>query len=72
MSIITETHKRTITRMITYRLTAWLMTCFWTYLFLKDVSTSFGFSTILHALLTIDYYFHERVWLKIKWGIEYK
>jgi uncharacterized membrane protein len=23
---------------------------------------------MLHLLLSIDYYIHERIWLKIKWG----
>ena len=63
-----ETKKRTIVRMITYRLTAWLFTIFWTYLFTNDISNATGFATALHILLSIDYYVHERIWLKIKWG----
>ena len=54
--------------MITYRLTAWLFTIFWTYLFTGDISSATGFATALHILLSIDYYIHERIWLKIKWG----
>ena len=65
-----ETKKRTITRMITYRVTAWLFTILWTYLFTKNVATSTGFATLLHILLSIDYYIHERIWLKIKWGLK--
>jgi len=65
-----ETKKRTIVRMITYRLTAWLFTIFWTYLFTNDISNATGFATALHILLSIDYYVHERIWLKIKWGRE--
>jgi len=63
-----ETKTRTITRMLTYRITAWLFTIFWTWLFISDVGRSTGFATALHVLLSIDYYIHERVWLKIKWG----
>jgi uncharacterized membrane protein len=63
-----ETHKRTIVRMITYRLTAWVFTIFWTYLFMGDLGKSTSFATALHVLLSIDYYIHERIWLKIKWG----
>lgn len=65
---MSETHKRTIARMITYRFTAWFMTIIWTYMFTGNLSKSTGFATILHILLTIDYYIHERIWLKIKWG----
>lgn len=64
-----ETKKRTIARMISYRITAWAFTIFWTYLFTGNVVASAGFATALHILLSIDYYIHERIWLKIKWGI---
>jgi adenylylsulfate kinase len=64
-----ETHKRTIVRMITYRVTAWLFTILWTYLFTGNLASAAGFSTVLHFLLSVDYYIHERIWLKIKWGL---
>jgi uncharacterized membrane protein len=67
--MIKETHKRTVTRMVTYRLTAWLFTIFWTYLFTGDIGSATGFATVLHILLSVDYYIHERIWLKIKWGL---
>jgi len=63
-----ETKKRTVARMITYRISAWLFTIIWTYLFTKNITNAAGFATILHVLLSIDYYIHERIWLKIKWG----
>lgn len=65
---MTETKKRTVVRMLTYRLTAWLFTIFWTYLFTGDIGSATGFATLLHILLSVDYYIHERIWLKIKWG----
>ena len=67
---MTETKQRTVVRMLTYRLTAWAFTIFWTYLFTGDVASATGFATTLHILLSIDYYVHERIWLKIKWGRE--
>ena len=67
---IVESHKRTIVRMLSYRLTAWLFTIFWTYLFNSDIVQATGFATVLHLLLSIDYYIHERIWLKINWGKE--
>lgn len=63
-----ETHKRTIVKMVTYRVTAWVFTILWTYMLTGDVVKSAGFATVLHLLLSIDYYIHERIWLKIKWG----
>jgi len=68
--MITETHNRTIARMISYRLTAWLFTIIWTYIFTGSLVQSTSFATALHVLLSIDYYIHERIWLKIKWGIK--
>jgi uncharacterized membrane protein len=68
--MLIETHKRTIARMISYRITAWLFTIVWTYMFTGDLASATGFSTLLHILLSIDYYVHERVWLKIKWGLK--
>jgi uncharacterized membrane protein len=63
-----ETRKRTIARMISYRITAWSFTIFYTWLFTGNIAASTGFATALHVLLSIDYYIHERIWLKIKWG----
>jgi uncharacterized membrane protein len=63
-----ETRQRTIARMVTYRITAWLFTILWTYLFTGDMASATGFATALHILLSIDYYVHERIWLKIRWG----
>ena len=67
---MSETKKRTLVRMFTYRLTAWIFTIFWTYLFTGNLTNSAGFATVLHILLSADYYIHERIWLKIKWGTE--
>jgi uncharacterized membrane protein len=63
-----ESKKRTVVRMITYRLTAWLFTILYTWLFTGNITSATGFATLLHLLLSIDYYMHERIWLKIKWG----
>jgi uncharacterized membrane protein len=67
-----ETKARTFLRMLTYRITAWTFTIFWTWLFTGDILKSTGFATALHILLSIDYYIHERVWLKIKWGVTHE
>jgi len=54
-----ETHIRTLLRTISYRITALLITAFWTGL--SD-------AIIIHLTLTIVHYIFERIWLKIKWG----
>ncbi|MBX7171796.1 MAG: DUF2061 domain-containing protein [Pyrinomonadaceae bacterium] len=67
---MTETHQRTLARTVSYRITAWLLTIFCTYWFVGNIAEATGFSTLLHILLSVDYYFHERIWLRIKWGIK--
>ena len=54
-----ELHKRTVTRAITYRIIALLITAIWTGL--SD-------AILIHLILTAVHYVHERVWLKINWG----
>lgn len=64
-----ETRTRTLVKSVTYRLTAWIFTILWTYIFTGEIAKSVGFATVLHLLLSIDYYFHERIWSKVKWGL---
>lgn len=63
-----ETHKRTVTKMITYRISAWLLTIPIMYWLTGNLEESVGSSVLIHIVLSLDYYIHERIWLKIKWG----
>ena len=56
---MTETHKRTLVRTLSYRLTALLITAAWTGL---------GQAVAIHFVLAIWQYLLERAWLKITWG----
>ena len=67
--MINETRARTLSRTISYRITAWLFTILWTYMFTGEIVQALGFSTVLHLLLSVDYYIHERIWGRISWGI---
>jgi hypothetical protein len=62
-----ETKKRTIARMISYRITAWSFTIFYTWLFTGSIAAATGFATLLHILLSIDYYIEERFFFIIFW-----
>ena len=68
---MTETHARTVAKMISYRVTAFLLTVPLTYLMTGNWSSAFEGSALIHVVLTLDYYIHERIWLKIKWGKKY-
>lgn len=56
---MSETHKRTLARAITYRVVATAITALF---------TGIGKAIALHIILTIVHYAMERVWLRIKWG----
>ena len=56
---MTETHARTWTRAISYRIVATLLTA---------VFTGLSTAIVLHVILTLVHYVMERAWLKINWG----
>jgi hypothetical protein len=56
---MSETHVRTLARTLTYRITALLITAWWTGL--SD-------AIAIHFVLAGWQYLIERAWLKIKWG----
>ncbi len=56
---MTETHKRTIARAITWRITATIIT---------GLYTGLAGAIIINIWMTLAHYIHERAWLKVKWG----
>ena len=56
---MTETHKRTIIRAITWRIVATLVTAVWTGL---------SGAIVINIFMTVAHYIHERLWLRINWG----
>jgi uncharacterized membrane protein len=60
MGQVIETHNRTLARAISYRILATVITAIWTGL---------SSAIVIHVALTVVHYIHERLWLKVKWGI---
>ena len=56
---MTESHKRTLLRAISWRIVATLITAIWTGL---------SGAIVINIFMTIAHYIHERVWLKINLG----
>jgi len=56
---MSETHVRTLTRSIIYRLTALTITA---------VMIGLNNAITIHVVLTFWHYIYERIWLKINWG----
>lgn len=54
-----ELHKRTLTRAISWRIIATLVTAIW---------TGIEGAIIINIFMTLAHYIHERIWLKINWG----
>ena len=57
---MTETHKRTMTRAISWRIVATLVTALF---------TGIQGAIIINIWMTLAHYAHERLWLQCKWGL---
>ena len=64
----TETLGRSVLKTISYRAVILLLDFISIYLFTGQVKVAFGFMLISNIYTTIGYFFHERIWDKIKWG----
>ena len=62
-----ESKKRTLLRTISFRILAILITIPFVFIYTNDWLSSITDSLILHVILVIAHYIHDRVWLKIKW-----
>ena len=56
---MTETHKRTLARAASWRITATAVTA---------IFTGLEGAIIINVFMTIVHYIHERLWLKLNWG----
>lgn len=56
---MSETHSRTLVKAITWRIIATLIAAWW---------VGFEIAIVMNIVQTVAYYFHERVWVKIRWG----
>ena len=65
-----ETKTRTIVKALIYRL--WIIITIWIMLVLmgEEADEALGVSVITNIGWTIVYYYYDRIWLKIKWGME--
>jgi len=65
-----ETRKRSIIKSITFRIIATITTLVVVWLFTKDLAISGGVAILENLIKMIFYYFHERAWTSISWGIK--
>jgi len=68
-----ETFSRSIVKTLSYRVVILILDFTSIYLFTGQVKIAVGFMIVSNTYSTFGYYFHERIWNKIKWGkINYK
>ena len=65
-----ETHKRSIVKSISFRIIATITTLVVVWFFTKDLAVSGGVAIVENLVKMLFYYFHERAWTKISWGIK--
>lgn len=65
---MTDTHKRTLTKSLIWRVLAFLATLFIAWQFTEDIKTAFEIGIIDIIVKLIGYYLYERVWMNITWG----
>jgi uncharacterized membrane protein len=63
-----KTVKRTLAKTVSYRFIVVVLDFIAIYLFTGKLLTAVGFTIVSNIYTSIVYYYHERIWDKIKWG----
>ncbi len=63
-----ETLRRTVVKTISYRVSILILDFTSIYLFTGKIKIALGFMIVSNVYTTIGYFFHERIWDRIKWG----
>jgi uncharacterized membrane protein len=64
----TETLPRSIVKTVTYRVIILILDFASIYIFTGQVKIALGFMIVSNINSTLGFFFHERIWDKIKWG----
>lgn len=68
--VMNQKHKRSLIKTLTWRILATSATIVLVFLFTKNLAASFSVGIAEIIAKTLIYYSHERVWNRIKWGVE--
>jgi uncharacterized membrane protein len=69
-SRLKDSMKRSIVKSLSYRLIIITLDFTTVYIFTGQVKVALGFMLISNIYTTVAYFFHERIWEKVKWGKE--
>jgi adenylylsulfate kinase len=64
-----ETLRRSIVKTVSYRVIILILDFTAIYLFTGQIKIALGFMIVSNIYTTLGYFFHERIWDKIKWGL---
>lgn len=64
-----ETNTRTILKTVSWRVIATLTTVTLVYLFTGRITLAFGIGMLEVVIKMVAYFFHERLWLKLRIGV---
>jgi uncharacterized membrane protein len=65
-----ETRKRSILKSVTWRLICIVVSILTSFLLTSKWDIAVAIGTVYNVITMIVYYFHERVWNRVKWGCE--
>jgi uncharacterized membrane protein len=63
-----ETLRRSVVKTVSYRVVILILDFTSIYIFTGKIKIAFGFMIVSNVYTTIGYFFHERIWDRIKWG----
>ncbi len=66
----TELVTRSVIKALTYRLVIMVFDFTAIYLFTRTAKIALGFVVASNLYTTIAYFGHERLWARIKWGVQ--
>jgi len=65
-----DTRRRSIVKSIVWRIICILVSVFTTFFLTGRWDLAVAIGTLYNAITMVLYYFHERVWNQIKWGMK--
>jgi len=63
-----DTHIRSLVKAISWRIIGTLETFLISWIITGQIATASGIAGVQAVLSTILYWYHERIWIKVKWG----
>ncbi len=65
-----ESSKRSWVKSITWRILGILILGAITWLYTQDLKVTTGVTLIFHTIRLVLYYYHERLWNRVDWGLK--